>query len=88
VSEVIDESQEVSVYPNPNNGQFTLSLSNNTGNCNVEIYNVLGEKVYTETLPQSQSNINLTEQPNGVYLYRVLAKNGQLIGEGKVILQR
>ncbi len=81
---------EVTVYPNPNNGQFTLSLSNVNSVSNIEIYNVLGEKVYTEALLQHQNNnaINLTGQSNGVYLYRVITETGNLVGEGKVVLQK
>jgi uncharacterized repeat protein (TIGR03803 family) len=77
----------ISVYPNPSNGTFNLSLSNVNTAYNIEIYNVLGEKVYSESLPQSQNNntINLTAQPSGVYLYRVITESEELVGEGKVI---
>jgi len=78
VNQLKINNEQLKIYPNPNNGQFTLSLSNLTENCNVEIYNVLGEKVYTDALPQSQSNINLTGQPNGVYLIRVNERNTYL----------
>lgn len=80
----------VGVYPNPNNGTFTISLSNVNAICNIEIYNVLGEKVSTETLPQNQNTntIELTGQPNGVYFYRVLEQDGGLVGDGKVDVQK
>jgi hypothetical protein len=67
-----------------------LSLSNVNAAYNVEIYNILGEKVYAETLLQSQSNnsINLTGQPSGVYFYRVLDEDGGLVGSGKVVIQK
>jgi hypothetical protein len=78
------------VYPNPSNGNFTLSFSDINEKCNVEIYNVLGEKVYKETLTQNQSNnaINLTGQSNGVYLYRVLNDEDRLVGSGKLIIEQ
>jgi hypothetical protein len=54
----------------------------------IEVYNMLGEKVYEETLcsTQGDNTINLSNQPNGVYLYRVLQQDGTLLGEGKVVI--
>jgi len=82
------ENGAVKVYPNPNNGSFTLSLSDVNTACNLDIYSVLGEKVYSEVLKQSQSNINLSVQPNGVYLYRVITQTGELVGGGKLVISR
>jgi uncharacterized repeat protein (TIGR03803 family) len=83
-------SGRVYIYPNPNNGSFILSLLNINQKCNVEIYNVLGDEVYFATLKQVQGDnlINLTGQSSGIYLYRVITENGELIGEGKVIIER
>jgi hypothetical protein len=59
---------------------------------NIEIYNVLGEKVYSTNLPQTPkgalSDIDLSEQPNGVYFYRILSENGVLVGEGKLVVEK
>jgi len=79
----------ISIYPNPNNGIFYLSLSNADANCSVEVYNILGEIVYTKILFQSQSNtiINLTGQPSGVYFYRVMEQDGGLVGSGKLVIE-
>jgi hypothetical protein len=89
----IDEIREhgaCTVYPNPSKGSFTLSLSNVNMKSEVEIYNILGENVLNETLRSTQDDnlINLTNQPNGVYFYRVLSENGGLIGEGKVVIEK
>jgi hypothetical protein len=61
----------------------------------VEIYNVLGEKVNVETLKQSlwlsgqgDNLIDISEQPNGVYFYRVIANSGDLVGEGKLVIAK
>jgi len=81
---------QVAVYPNPNNGTFTLSVSNINAACNVEIYNILGEKVYDATLNQVQGDntIDINSQSNGIYLYRVLKQDGGLIGSGKLVIQK
>ncbi|NNM95618.1 MAG: T9SS type A sorting domain-containing protein, partial [Bacteroidia bacterium] len=49
------------------------------------IYNMLGEQVYSHyqiTTP-SEYQIDLSSQPAGIYLYRVITETGYLIGEGK-----
>ncbi len=64
----------------------------------IEIYNVLGQQIYFATLNQVQpartgtgggdNLIDLSDKPNGIYFYRVLRENGDLIGEGKVIIEK
>jgi hypothetical protein len=89
VSEVKVESGKVKVYPNPNNGQFNLSLSNVNTGCNVEIYNVLGQPVYSQlNIENSIFSIDLSSQSNGVYMYRVYEETGNLVGQGKLLIQR
>jgi len=90
----IKTSNDVAIYPNPNKGNFTISLSN-TGLVSasqpiIEIYNIMGQKVFVETLKQVQggNTINLSGNPSGVYLYRVVTQEGNLVGEGKVLIER
>ena len=81
----------VEVYPNPNNGKFTVESSMEGNQLSVEIYNLLGEKVYSSLLPQTLkgalNNINLSNQPKGVYLYRVTSLDGNLIGSGRFVIE-
>lgn len=79
------------VFPNPNNGLFTIRLANNIqpmANSRIEIYNMLGEKVYSVfTHFSSLISINLGFQPNGVYLYRVIDFENNTVASGKFIIQ-
>jgi len=77
----------VKVYPNPNNGQFTIALSNATNNPLVKIYNVLGEEVYTSTLRNETNAINLSSQPKGIYIYRVFTETGSAISTGRLVIE-
>lgn len=88
INELNGEIGELNVYPNPSQGVFTFSLTNENETSNIEIYNMIGEKVFTETLPQMQNNntIDITGQPSGIYLYRVIQEDGKLIGTGKLLL--
>ena len=89
VDNILSASGEINVYPNPNNGQFTVVLSEGTSTgSSIEIYNVLGQDIKSEKLKTNSTVINLSNQANGVYLYRVLEENGNLVGSGKLIIQK
>ncbi len=89
VNSIIANNPTISVFPNPNNGEFTIRFSH-PAQASIEIYNMLGEKVTFVALQQVQGDnlINLTNEPNGVYFYRVLSQAGNLIGSGKLIIQK
>lgn len=89
VSEVKVKNEEVKVYPNPSNGIFQLEITNYKSGINneVEIYNVLGQQIYQSNINSDNTEINLSGQPQGVYLYRLINESGGLIGEGKVVIQ-
>jgi Secretion system C-terminal sorting domain/SprB repeat len=78
----------LNVFPNPNNGNFVVHLSNINTPLSIEIYDVLGEQIYNGKLTSINTEINLGSQPNGIYLYRVITDDGNLVGEGKLIIQK
>jgi len=91
VDNVTSGSGGVVIYPNPSSGEFTVSIKNyELGITNsIEIYDVLGEKVYSRFLiPNSSFLINLSTQPNGVYFYLVRKDDGTLLGEGKIMIEK
>lgn len=84
-------SGHITVYPNPNNGRFTIQSSVVSGQSSVEVYNMLGEKVYAKYQISQLSNyqVNLGNLPNGIYLYRVISsENVNLLGEGKLVIEK
>ena len=50
----------------------------------------MGQEIYSATLKQVQGDnlISLSSQPNGIYFYRIVEQNSNLIGEGKLIIQK
>ncbi len=76
------------VYPNPSTGIVNGKLSMVNENPRMEVYNVLGEQIQQFTIYNSQFTIDLSSQPNGVYFYRVVTESGNLVGEGKLIIQK
>ncbi len=83
--------EKLSVFPNPSSGVFTFQLSvvGIQPVVSVGVYNILGERVYSQfNINSSPFNIDLSSQPDGIYLYRVLTEKGELVGQGKVVIER
>lgn len=59
-----------SVYPNPNNGQFTISLGETQTEMQFVLYNSLGEQVDAFMLTRDQNTYNGGGLSRGVYLLR------------------
>jgi len=89
IANVNSANDPIKVYPNPNTGVFRMQLPTINDKLTVEIYNVVGQKVYSQlSIGNVESIIDLSSQPNGLYFYRVISENWALIGEGKVIVQK
>jgi Outer membrane protein Omp28/Secretion system C-terminal sorting domain len=71
VNDIEAEQYKINIYPNPSQGAFTLE---NDGNINgLEIYNMLGEKIYSRTFTAGNRKImvDMAEQPKGIYLLQI-----------------
>ncbi len=69
--EIIDENY-VSVFPNPNSGQFTISLPEE--NAEIIVTDVLGQEILKTQATQKTTNLHLDN--NGVYFIYVKTKQG------------
>ncbi len=89
---IVSNSAEITVYPNPNNGLFSITLSNPelvSSSQSIEVYNVLGEKIYSSLIIKNLLfTIDLRSKPGGIYFYRMLQTDGSVLGEGKLIIQK
>jgi len=75
------ELSDLRVYPNPSNGSFTIAAAKASS---VEIFNIVGVKVYGSALSSSLSIISLAE-PKGVYFLKIAAKSGATVVKRIVI---
>jgi hypothetical protein len=77
------------LYPNPNTGNFQIAISQQlSANSQIEVYNILGEQVYQAPLNATTTQISMSNKAEGLYLYRVVTEKGNLVGEGKFVIQR
>lgn len=70
----IKSSGTLSVYPNPGNGKFKIQMDNgqlSIDNYQLSIYNVLGEKIFQSEIKNLKTEIDISHQPNGIYIIRV-----------------
>ena len=71
LTNVTEISMETQLYPNPTTGQFTVEGTNVD---KVEIYNLVGQKVY-EAQGKTMT-INATNWNKGIYLVNITSPNG------------
>jgi hypothetical protein len=71
------------IYPNPSNGQFTVTCEKIMEN--IELYDMLGKKVYAN-IPKVQTIQIDTHLPQGLYIYRVALKDNS-IRTGKIMVR-
>src|SRR6185312_564633 len=67
----------ITVYPDPNNGSFTV-----TGLVKgqlIELYDALGQKLSSSLAENNSLNFNIATKANGLYLVRILNTDGSLV---------
>lgn len=72
----IKQDDEVSIFPNPNNGNFTVQFKNYAihGAAKAEILNMLGQTVHSFTVTAALNDISV-KLPAGIYLLQLNTGN-------------
>ncbi len=81
----LSESENISsinIYPNPSNGKFYLQ-GITTGE--IEIYNTLGEKIFSQKIVSDETQIYLNNQPKGIY-FLLLTQDNKNFATDKLII--
>ena len=94
INEIEKDNLKIIAYPNPNTGKFTIE---NKGELN--IYNLLGEKIFSQKLSLPKTEIDFSSQPKGIYFVKLVinpsaAGNqnsnegiGEKIYTGKIVIE-
>ena len=75
-----DNMNALSVYPNPNKGQFSLNLPEE--DCEIVIFNSLGQQVYSQQA-KGMTVLNLEGLNDGMYF--VTVKSEKVVGTLKFV---
>jgi hypothetical protein len=79
------ERQSLMVYPNPNNGKFTIKLENIESETLVLMYNSIGQKVYDVTMTEQLHSVELPNVQRGIYFIKAI--NNQKQFDQKIVIQ-
>jgi hypothetical protein len=84
IEEPIRLSSNVNVYPNPNEGSFTVGIKTFSEKTLVEIYNSLGQLIESKNIYSHETSIDISTHTKGVYTLRVI-EEGKIITQHKLI---
>lgn len=86
-NDYINSDCVISIFPNPSSGDFEVRYGKMIENGNFQVFDVLGQKVFEETISFSSINeINLYKVAQGMYIIRVY--DGEKFYQKKFIVQR
>lgn len=71
--------KQIVVYPNPSNGNFTVSSDGiNDFNAEIQVFNQMGKSVYQSSGSIKQAKIDLTNAPKGIYFLTLTTNSGSV----------
>ncbi len=81
---VVNLSSGITVYPNPGNGNFTVS-GLKAGQV-VQMYNYIGQLLTSNVADNSSTlQVNISSYANGIYLMRIQNRDGSAVTEKKIV---
>lgn len=82
------DALNISIYPNPNNGEFSLLINEynqyNNENISYTLYNSIGKVVTTGNIKQQITPLNISNNANGMYLLQL--RIGDIVKTRKVFI--
>ncbi|HTA26319.1 MAG TPA: T9SS type A sorting domain-containing protein, partial [Bacteroidia bacterium] len=79
----LTNSSDINVYPNPSNGQF--NVAGVTEGMNIEVYDYAGKLISNTFAGNETMKLDMSTQPNGLYLVRILSKEQALVSQKKLV---
>ncbi len=85
----IDFNNQIHIYPNPNTGEFQITILGDNANYSYEIFDIVGKKIADGriicTTGECIHNINLSDAQPGLYTL-VISKDQEFFGQKKFII--
>jgi hypothetical protein len=82
--EELDTYHSLNIFPNPNNGEFTIELKGEAlGEIDIKVYDITGTLVYYESGMMADegfsSRVKMSEYPQGMYFVKVSHDQGSAV---------
>jgi PKD repeat protein len=84
--EELGSNTNLSVYPNPSNGMFTVSAKNNTNITNIKVMDILGKVVYSQSMKTNNTQVDITNMNKGLYMI-ILEDDNNKSYSGKIVVE-
>jgi hypothetical protein len=65
------QKPEIVIYPNPNNGHFTILLPENNGSAKLEVLDLNGRIIFESILDEQSNELHLESLSSGTYWLRI-----------------
>ena len=86
VRKSILDTERISIYPNPSNGLFTISLPSFEMEATLEVYSTDGRLVYQKNIPSNTTQMLIDLQQPAAGLYQVRVVVGEEVRSVKVVV--
>jgi hypothetical protein len=73
-----NSASNMSVFPNPSNGKFRVK-GNEEQQTEIRVYNMLGDEILYKVSKTSAEEIDMSNQPKGVYFVNIIAGKEKII---------
>ncbi len=81
---IINEN-ELTIYPNPASNTFTITTSNFVNSFTLEIVDIQGKKMHTQSITSANEVINISNLSSGIYFCKIT--NGDEVRTQKLIIE-
>jgi len=76
--EIESQYQDISIFPNPTNEEFSIE-NQGLKITSVDIYNLIGERIYFDFNYHSQTSISIRDFSPGIYFVKLETEKGSLV---------
>lgn len=69
----------ISVYPNPVKSTLFINFSQNNGSATIQIFSILGKKVYESTIKKISAHLNISYLSSGLYMVKIISEENSSV---------